>query len=120
MESKACLSCGEMIRGRSDKKFCSDQCRNAHHNIHNSQVSVYMRNVNSILRKNRKILEELNPTGKASVQKDKLSNRGFNFQFFTNIYKTKTGNVYYFCYEQGYIAHEKDFYTLVTRKVDIG
>ena len=26
-EEKRCLECGDVIKGRADKKFCDDQCR---------------------------------------------------------------------------------------------
>ena len=113
---KACLDCGESIRGRADKKFCSDQCRNNYNNQLNSDSNNYIRNVNNILRKNRRILSELNPEEKSKAHKNKLLEKGFNFSYFTNTYTTKKGATYYFCYEQGYLPLENDFYFLVMRK----
>ena len=114
---KFCLNCKEEIEGRVDKKFCSDYCRNTFNNKQNSDVNKYVRNVNNLLRKNRRILSDLNITGKTKVHKNKISEKGFNFQYFTNVYKTKTGKTYFFCYEQGYIELENDFYMLV-KKMD--
>ncbi|MBI5217852.1 MAG: hypothetical protein HY958_02860 [Bacteroidia bacterium] len=116
MEKKKCLECGEPILGRSDKKFCSDLCRNAHNNKLNSDVNNYVRHVNNILRKNRRILQELNPNDKAKVHKDKLAEKGFNFNFITGIYQTRKGSTYYFCYEYGYLPIEDNFYFLVINK----
>ena len=113
---KQCLDCGEPIRGRADKKFCSDQCRNNYNNQLHSNATNYMRNINNILRKNRRILSELNPGDKTSVHKDRLTDKGFNFNYHTNVYTTKKGHVYYFCYEHGFIKLENDFYALVLRK----
>ncbi len=112
----ACLECGQPFEGRSDKKFCSDQCRTTFYNRENSDSTNYIRNVNRILRKNRKILSELNPNGKNTISKTKLQEQGFNFNFFTNVYRTKAGKVYYFCYEQGYLLHEDNLVTLVVRE----
>jgi len=67
------------------------------------------------LRKNRRILEALNPNGKSKVSKNKLLLNGFNFDYFTNVYKTKSGKVYYFCYEQGYLQLKDDYYALVIK-----
>ncbi len=75
-----------------------------------------MRNIIGILKKNRKILKDLNPDGKVTVKGQKLEEKGFNFKYFTKIYKTKTGNVYYFCFEYGYLPLENNFYTLVINK----
>jgi hypothetical protein len=57
---KNCLECNEKIVGREDKKFCSDGCRNAYNNKINKDSTNYMRNVNNKLRKNYRILTELN------------------------------------------------------------
>lgn len=113
---RKCISCGNQLFGRSDQRFCSDQCRTSHNNKLNSDQNNFMRNVNNILRKNRRILAELNPKDKAKVHKDRLMERGFKFSYFTNQYITKAGTTYYFCYEYGYIALDNNMYALVKRK----
>ncbi len=75
-----------------------------------------MRNVNSILSKNRRILVELNPEGKRKMHKDQLLKRGFDFDFHTSSHTTKSGDTYRFCYEQGYLLLEDGFILLVERK----
>ena len=112
---KSCPECGEKIIGRTDKRFCSDYCRNAHHNKANKDSSQLIRNTNNLLRKNYRILEELNPNDKTSVSRTKLLAKGFNFEFFTSIYITKTGKQYFFIYDQGYLKLENDFYALVKK-----
>ena len=114
-EKRICPDCGEPIKGRSDKKFCSDLCRNNYNNKLNSDTTNYVRNVNNILRRNRRIIEELTPDDKAKTHKSKLLEKGFDFGYYTNIYKTQKGVLYYFCYEYGYLPLENDFYFLVKR-----
>jgi hypothetical protein len=116
MIKKKCLECDEQIQGRSDKKFCSDLCRNSYNNKLNSDVTNYVRHVNNVLRRNRRILEELNPEGKISMHRDKLVDKGFNFNYFTSIYKNKKGDVYYYCYEYGYLSTGDNFYLLVVNQ----
>jgi predicted nucleic acid-binding Zn ribbon protein len=72
-EEKGCLECGGKIIGRADKKFCSDQCRVSYNNKLNRDETAYMNNVTNILRKNRRILLDLNPTGKTKVNREKLN-----------------------------------------------
>lgn len=115
-KSKKCIECGADMKGRSDKRYCSDSCRSSYHNRMNSDTSNFVRNVNNILRKNRRILEENNPKGKAKISREKLLEQGFKFTYFTNEYVTKSGNVYHFCYEQGYIELEDDMVALVVRQ----
>ncbi len=114
--AKKCTECGNKLFGRQDKKFCSDQCRAAHNNKLNSDSNNYMRNINNILRRNRRILIEQNPKGKAKVHKDKMVELGFNFNYYTNVYRTKKGNVYYFCYEYGYLMLDSGYCSLVIRQ----
>lgn len=113
---KNCIECGDEMMGRSDKKFCSDQCRTGHNNKLNSDSNNFVRNINNILRKNRRILAQFNPRGKAKVHRDKLLEEGFKFSYFTNIYRPKNGNIYYFCYEYGYLKLDNGYLTLVIRQ----
>ena len=113
---KNCLECNEIIVGREDKKFCSDGCRNAFNNKINKDSTNFMRNVNNKLRKNYRILSELNTDGKSKTTRMKLMSKGFDFEFFTSILNTKTGNTYYFLYDQGYRVLEDDYYMLVKKE----
>ena len=78
-----CLECGEKIFGRSDKKFCSDGCRNTYNNNQKKDTTNLMRNINNILRKNCRILDEINVDGKAKTTKSKLTALGFDFNYIT-------------------------------------
>jgi predicted nucleic acid-binding Zn ribbon protein len=113
---KICPECGEKIIGRADKKFCSDACRNAYNNTLNKDNKNLVRNINNRLRKNYRILEALNVSDKTKTTKEKLLRLGFNFEYFTSIYTTKTGSVYYYLYDQGYLPLDNDFYLLVKRE----
>jgi predicted nucleic acid-binding Zn ribbon protein len=101
---KVCLECGDKIVGREDKKFCSDGCRNSYNNKMNKDSNNLMRNINNKLRKNYRILSELNPDGKSKTTRGKLLSKGFDFEFITNI-----------LYDQGYMPLENDFYMLVKK-----
>lgn len=112
---KECLECGEKIVGRIDKKFCGDYCRNAFNNKLNKDRKNLVRNINNRLRKNYRILEELNPDKKTTARKSAMENRGFDFNYFTSIYTTKAGKTYYFVYDQGYLLLENDYFALVRK-----
>ena len=115
METKQCLECGDPVKGRVDKKFCSDYCRNSYNNKVNKDSKNLIRNINNRLRKNHKILSELNLSGKTKTSRTKLYDKGFDFQLFTSIYKTKTGNTYIYIYDQGYLALENELFLLIRR-----
>ncbi len=115
MERK-CLDCGRPLAGRADKKFCDDGCRGNYNNRRNSEENSYLRRVNGILKRNRRILEILNPHGKAKVKWKTLMREGFNFEYITEMYETGKGLQYRFCYEYGYLLLEDDEVLLVKRK----
>jgi len=116
MENVTCAECQEAFTGRIDKKFCSDYCRNSFNNKQNKDQINLIRNVNNRLRKNWRILKKLNPNGKCKIARQKLDDERFNFNYFTNIYTTKSGNVYYFCYNEGYLLLDDGNFALVHRK----
>ena len=91
------------MEGRSDKKFCSDQCRASYNNSQRSKSERMIQEVNKVLRKNRTLLKMLNPSGMSVLKKDFLNQNGFNFNYFTSRYKTKEGNEYWFCYDIGWM-----------------
>ena len=113
-DEKFCLECGEPLKGRSDKKFCDDQCRSNYNNKARSDETAEMRVINNILRKNRRILESVvHADGKGKILKQKLSDQGFNFKYFTHIYQTQKGTTYRICYDFGYLPIENDFIMVV-------
>ena len=116
MEERECKECGQKLMGRIDQKFCCDYCRNTYNNKLNMDSTKYIRRINNILRKNRRILLAFNPSGKSTVDGIRMAEEGFNFHYYTNIYSTKKGSTYYFCYDQGYLKLDNDQYMLVHKQ----
>ena len=112
---KECLECGRPVFGRVDKKFCSDGCRNAYNNKTKSVTNNLVRNINNALSKNRRILKELNPTGKVTKKRDTLLKKGFDFELHTSSITTRDQKTYHFCYDQGYLLLDNDFVLLVQK-----
>jgi hypothetical protein len=111
---RKCSECGERLSGRSDKRFCDDQCRSAYNNRDKADVNNYMRNVNHLLRKNRKILASLLKDTSITVPRDQLTELGFSFNYFTHLYEHKNKH-FRFCYEFGYVKSGKNHLTIVKR-----
>ena len=114
---KKCLACDKVLHGRADKKFCNDYCRNAYNNNLKSANSTIVRNINNSLLKNRRILEgTLGDEETKKIAKDKLLQQGFQTKYITHTYTNKKGDVYFFCYEYGYLSLEHDVFLIVKRK----
>lgn len=116
--NKICLTCGKTIRGRSDKKFCDDYCRNNYNNQLKAGDNNYVRNINNALRKNRRILTSLLPETEEMkrIPKDTLVQQGFLFKYITHTYTNTRGNTYFFCYDYGYMPLEQDWLLVVRKK----
>jgi hypothetical protein len=77
----------------------------------------YVRYVNYILRKNRRILMELNRKGMNNVPGSMLTHAGFDFNFITNI-SIKQGEILYYCYEHGY-KEERDGIITLAKDINV-
>lgn len=114
---RVCPECNSEFDGRIDKKFCCDQCRNTYNNRLKADELNFSRGINKILRTNRNILAEMYESNKNyKITKNKLIANGFNFNYLTNIYKTKNDKTYYYCYDFGYIVFDDDSISIFQRK----
>jgi len=118
IKKRFCQNCQQLIKGRPDKKFCDDACRNTFNNQQNAITTNFIRNVNHALKRNRNILSLMLPEGEklAKTTKDKLAKEGFNFRYFTHSYQNQKGSLYYYCYDFGYLALEADRLLIVRFK----
>lgn len=111
-----CYSCRQPLRGRSDKKFCNDYCRNTHHNLQNSEGNKYIRTINYRLRRNRRILSELMAAAKPvlKISRQQLIGKGFSFVYYTHERINQKGGKTFFCYELGYRLLEREQVLIVS------
>lgn len=114
---RKCLHCNELLIGRVDKKYCNTYCKSAfQYNITQKNTDSIFRKVDKILKNNRKVLKIYNKAGKAVVRKETLEKEGFNPNYFTNYWKSQSGDIYLFCYEYGFLQKKdnyKDKYILI-------
>lgn len=115
---KLCLNCEKPLKGRSDKKFCDDYCRNNYNNKQNSEKTNLIRTINNTLSKNRRVLENFLSAGEEmkKTTHPKLLEAGFSFKYFTHQYQNAKGQVYHFVYDYGYLPLEGDWVLIVKRK----
>ncbi len=119
-ETKKCLFCTKPLRGRADKKFCDDGCRNSYNNQQKSKsgYSNYVRNIYNTLFKNRRILEQILPSNEdiIRINLDKLILKGYVFKYHTHTYTNQKGSIYYYCFDYGYLPLENNWFLIVRRK----
>lgn len=98
-----CLECGDKINyGRTDKKFCSEECKNRHHNHQLRSSRNAKRRVLSALEKNYSILEEILKSGKDSLPLSDAMLMGFNPGYATSFRKLRCHQSYG-CFDINYI-----------------
>ena len=113
-----CLECGEIITGRSDKRFCTPYCKSAYHykKSKEKEMPLFVK-IDRQLKKNRQILKIYNKAGLSIVRKEEIVEAGFDPKYFTHYWKAANGNVYLFCYEYGFSVSKEENatkYVLVT------
>lgn len=104
IQPNCCQECGEVVLGRVDKKFCSDNCRSSYNNKRRIINQTNVKKVNMILVRNRSILYELSTRFKEDtlVTTFQLKMMGFDFAFFTHQTTDRRGKTMFYCYDFGY------------------
>jgi len=83
-----CLECGEPLSyGRSDRKYCSETCKNRYHNREVRRWRSRYARVVGILQKNHEILSHLLRIGITSIPKTELAQLGYRLDFVTSCRK---------------------------------
>ncbi|WP_156306847.1 hypothetical protein [Sphingobacterium endophyticum] len=114
MNEQICKECGLQLRGRTDKRFCNDSCRNAFNNRINSKENNILKIINKQLKKNRKILKQFLADEKMyKINTHKLLTEGYSFSYHTHRITTAKGHEYIFCYEYGFLELGDDLFLIV-------
>jgi predicted nucleic acid-binding Zn ribbon protein len=102
-EPAICTFCGKPLKGRSDKRYCNDDCRNAYFNEQKKDEQKQVRTIDLALKKNRRILRELLGPSKTKIVEEKsLLLKGFMFRYSTHIFTASSKSTYHFVYDYGY------------------
>lgn len=112
-----CLNCQKPLKGRSDKKYCNESCRNEYFNKQKEIERKEIRKVDIALRKNRRILKELFDDNESEYVREKeLEERGFKFRYHTHHHtttSTKEKREYLFCYDYAYCEVKEGLYKII-------
>jgi predicted RNA-binding Zn-ribbon protein involved in translation (DUF1610 family) len=98
-----CLECGDKIRyGRTDKKFCCDDCRVKYNNEQIKASRQYRRRILALLSRNYEILDSLLKSGVDAMELIELEGLGFSPGVVTSYHKVSKHDEYT-CYDIKYI-----------------
>ena len=107
-----CLHCGDNISyGRTDKKFCCEDCRISHYNALSRRSRSFRRRVLSQLSANYEILDRLILSGVGSVSLTDLTAMGFFPGVMTSFQKTGK-HFEYSCFDIKYRMTSSKIYSI--------
>jgi hypothetical protein len=117
--SSTCFQCQTIIKGRSDKKFCSATCKNAFYNAQKKDTLEVTVEIDGYLHRNRTILKQIMGTSKKEIlDRLVLVRAGFHFDYMTHFYINKENKMYHFVYDYGWMAFS-DQKVLIIKKIEI-
>ena len=102
MNVRRCKECTAEFAGRSDKIFCTDGCRNSYNNRRNAPATRRVRQINSVLYRNRRILLNTLSAAEGVVPKEELQILGVDFSYFTQVQFSDSHLPVFYCYDIGY------------------
>jgi hypothetical protein len=92
-------------------------CKNAHNNKNRVVENDYIKTVNTILQRNRRILMDYSSVSRQSkVPTIALQADGFDFRFYTHCKANKSGKVVVYCYEFGYLRSDNELVQVIPDK----
>lgn len=99
--SSKCAECGAVLHGRSDKRFCDDQCRSTFNNKTYAQDLKSVKEVNRILLSNRRALKLALERYGSETSWSNLILLGFNPNYYTGVLQGSNRKlVYEYSWEQ--------------------
>ncbi len=108
-----CLECGDVIRyGRTDKRFCCEECRTRHNNNLAKTRRLYKAKVLGALDKNYEILDALVRNDEDSADLVELMSLGFAPGVVTSYRKSGKHDVFT-CYDIRYIMTRTRVYSIM-------
>ncbi len=107
-----CLQCGTQIKyGRTDKKFCCDECRNRHYNEQTKSGRAFRRKILSQLVTNYDVLDTLFKAGISSVDMIDAVTMGFVPGIVTS-YRRVGKHDEFGCFDIRYIMTKMRIYSI--------
>ncbi len=103
-----CKECGKELRGRSDKKFCSDMCRNSFHNKKRRTDNIRIAEVNKILLRNNRIFNKYISENEVFININQALDEGVDLTHFTSIQINPSGETCFVCYDTGFVIKSRN------------
>ena len=112
-----CPICKTIVRGRSDKKFCSIKCKSYYHRRLRQVTSDIAVDIDKIIHRNRSILLEImgKTSKKKKVKRLILTQKKFSFKHITHYIVNSKGKTFHYVYDFAWMTFSDDE-VLIVRK----
>lgn len=109
MMARLCKQCSKPIdpvKGRKDRVFCDENCKNKFHNTQTYLEEQEIKRIQLLLKKNRRVLKKMFARpDRDEIKKERLLKEGFDFDYHTHFVTSKIKkNQFTFCFDYGYRA----------------
>ncbi len=105
-----CKVCRKEFTGRSNKIFCSINCKNIYHARLRSATNKAVVSINKKLHRNRSILLEIMGKNKTqrTVNRKLLEDKKFTFKYHTHFHINNQGKMYHYVYDFSWMEFSND------------
>ena len=110
MNKNKCKICSKILVGRNDKLFCSVKCKNYYHVNLRKATEREVKQIDTILHRNRSILLEILGKRKVQIKVERvlLEKKKFTFKYHTHFYTNSKGKTYYYVYDLAWMEFSND------------
>ena len=115
---KKCKICKKILRGRSDKLFCSVACKNYYHKHLRKASQKAALQINEYLRRNHSILLEVLGKNKTQIKvyRNVLEQKKFRFKYHTHTHINSKQKVFYYIYDLAWMSFSDDEVLIVRKR----
>lgn len=115
--NRNCKVCHKIIRGRSDKIYCSLGCKNYYHKEMRYISKKAAIEINGFLKRNYIILWEILAQHKIQIKvyRNVLVQKGFRFKYHTHYHVNSRNKVFFYIYDLAWMEFSDDE-ILIVRK----
>ena len=114
---KKCKICKKIIKGRTDKIFCSADCKNYYHKHLRYAAKQAAIQINEYLKRNYSILLELLGKNKIQIKvyRNILEQKKFRFKYHTHSHINSKGKTFHYIYDIAWMEFSDDEILIVKK-----
>ncbi|WP_339611211.1 hypothetical protein [uncultured Planktosalinus sp.] len=114
---KTCKICKKILRGRTDKLFCSVGCKNYYHTQLRKASNRAAQQIDEYLKRNHGILLELIGKNKTQIKiyRTRLEQKKFRFKYHTHFHINSKGKMFHYVYDIAWMEFSDDEILIVKK-----